>query len=61
MAYPFPYEVRKCEKPIDEEQLRADCHNGLQLITVVQTTRENDPHGPRYWYYFRALSYEERR
>jgi len=57
MAYAFPYEVRKCERPLDEEELRPEHHNGRELVAVVKTTKDDDPHGPRYWYYFRVPGY----
>lgn len=57
MAYPFPYEVKKRKGPLDEEELKAYYHDGLKLITVVQTNADNDPQGPRYWYYFKVQGY----
>lgn len=58
MAHPFPVEVKKVQEPLDEEELRTYHHDELELITVVQTTTENDPQGPRYWYYFKVMKYE---
>ena len=54
MAMEFPYEVRKCDRPLDEEKLSAEHHRGRELVTAVHTTADTDPHGPRYWYYFRT-------
>ena len=60
MPHPFPIEVKKCERPLDEEELRAHHHEGLALITCIQTATQNDPHGPRYWYYFKVSGYAEK-
>lgn len=58
MAHPFPVEVKKCNRPLDEEALRGYYHKGLKLITCVQTTPSTDPCGqPRYWYYFEVPEY----
>lgn len=59
MADPFPYEVKKCGRPLDEEELRACHRDGRELIAVVRTTspQKDDPSGPRYWHYFRVQGY----